>query len=78
MNTPDTLKQSFKEKFKNIMTEEELERAFSLIDARIRQKLHKYTLPGAPEPTREELKKIIDEVMEDEILRDKALKHFRP
>ena len=78
MNTPDTLKQSFKEKFKDIMTEEELDRAFSLIDARVAQEFRKYNLPGAPRPTTEELKKIVGEVMEDEILRDKALKHFRP
>ena len=44
----------------------------------LKQKLQRYTLPGAPEPTREELKKIVDEVMEDEILRDKALKYFIP
>lgn len=78
MNTPDTLKQSFKDHFKEYLSEDELERAFSLIDARIRQKLHKYTLPGAPEPTTEELENILREVVTDTNLRDKALKHFRP
>ena len=78
MSAPDTLKQSFKDHFKEYLSEDELERAFSLIDTRIKQEFRKYTLPGAPKPTTEELKKIVGEIMEDEILRDKALKHFRP
>lgn len=75
---PDVLKQSFKDHFKKYLTEEELEKAFSLIETRVEIQFRKYTLPGAPRPTREELKRIVGEIMEDEILRDKALKYFKP
>ena len=78
MSAPDALKHSFKDHFKEYLSEDELERAYSLIDARIRQKLQRYTLPGAPEPTREDLEDILREVVSDTNLRDKALKHFRP